>query len=145
VEAAGADDEMTRTEGADEILAGQLAQPVNADRAGGIVLAPGMTPLVVEAEDVIGAEVDEQRAEIAADEGQLADGPGVDGEGGFRFTLGAVDEVVGGAVDDDGGADGVEEAAQVGGAGEVGVGAGERNDFSRQAGAEVAAELPRGP
>src|SRR5262245_46660005 len=37
--------------------------------------------------------------EVGADAGKVADGPGVDGEGGFRLALGAIDEVVGGAVD----------------------------------------------
>jgi hypothetical protein len=114
VQAAGADDEVARAEAAHEILAGELAEAVDADRPRGVGLGVGCAAGLVEPEDVIAAEVDEGGPEVAADDGQLADAPGVDGEGGRRLRLGPVHEVVGGAVDDgvgpqrgEGGADGL--------------------------------------
>src|SRR5437588_159339 len=60
VEAAGPDDEMPRTEAADEVLAGELASAVNAQGTGSVVFAVRLTPMLVEPEDIVRADVQER-------------------------------------------------------------------------------------
>src|SRR3954471_16052178 len=52
-------------------------------------------------EDVIGRKMDEAGVDLAAGEGEVAHGEGVDEEGGLRLLLGDVDLVIGGCVEDD--------------------------------------------
>src|SRR5262249_21007111 len=92
-------------------------------------------------EDVVGAEMHQGAAQVAADESQIADGPGVDGERGRRFALGLVHEVVGSTVNHNVGPQFGEGGPQHRGLGQVGLDAREGQDVANQTGAEVAAEL----
>src|SRR5262249_18798896 len=94
-----ADHEMPRTQGAHKVFARQLAQPVDAHRSRRIVLGPGNPSLLIEAENVVGAEMHQRATEVAANQGQVAHGPGVDGESGQWLRLGLVHKVVRGAVE----------------------------------------------
>src|SRR6185437_6718726 len=125
VEAAGADHEIARVGAANEVLAGQLAEAVNAHRPRRIGFREGIGSRRIEAEHVIGTEVDELAVRFAAGIGQCTDAPGIDREGGRRLRFREIDEVVRGAVNEDSRANGVDGRGDAVGYGEVDVGASE--------------------
>src|SRR5262249_56663259 len=100
VQAARPNDQVPRAQRPHQVLAGQLAHAVDVDRARGVLRGVWRRPRLVQAEDVIAAEMDQQGVQVAADEGQLPHTPGVDGERRLWFALGPVHEVVGRTVAD---------------------------------------------
>ena len=79
-------------------LARELRRAVDAERADGVGLEPRLALGAVE--DVVGRDVDDQRADLAAAAGDVARARAVDRLGGRAVGLRAVDVGVGRAVDD---------------------------------------------
>src|SRR5262245_8700000 len=93
---------------------------------------------------MIGTEVNQDALEVAADQGEVAHGPGVDREGGFRLTFSTIHEVVRGAVDDDVQPQSCEELAHPARVGQINPGAGEGKDLPGKARVQVAPQLSVG-
>src|SRR5262249_10035667 len=141
---AGADDQVPGALGSDEILAGQLAGPIDADRAWCIGFAPWIRARGIESENEIGAEVDQSNVSLRTELCQRARAERVDGKCDLGFCLGFVDEVVSSAIDNNRGLHGVESRPQQVGLRQISAIAADSSDISRQPRAKVAAELPTG-
>ena len=130
----GPDDEHLGAAREGAALATELAAAVGVDRSDRVVLAPG--PARAAVENVVGRDVDEERAGVAAETREDADGDVVDGEV-RRVGLGEVDAGVGGGVPDDAHArdDGSREGR--------GVGDVEVTDAEREGVGPLAREAPR--
>ena len=97
VESAGADDVVLGPGRAQQQLAGQLARPVGAQRVGRVGLHVGRTLSPIE--DVIGADVEQRRADLAADQRHAMDGQRVHHQRLRRIFLYVIYAVIGRAVD----------------------------------------------
>src|SRR5262245_60055974 len=129
----------------DRMFPCQLAQAVQIDRPGSVLLGPWRAPASIKGEDIIGAKVDEESAEITADQGDFANGKSINGEGRLRLRLGTIDEVIRSAVDHH-----IWQQCRQGGPNcvpsrEIEIGAGQGDSFATQSWAQVAPELSRGP
>ena len=80
-------------------LAGEFARAVFAERAGGVAFAVGRLARRIRSEDVVAADLNEERIDVAAGVGEGCDGMDVCGPAGSRLGLGFVDGRPGGAVD----------------------------------------------
>ena len=78
-------------------LAGELRAPVCAERAGGIVFAPG--PVAAAIEDIVGRNMQEGQAALCRRGGHGAGRVAVDARRQVFFFLGLVDGGIGGGVD----------------------------------------------
>ena len=101
VDARGANHQRLVEIGARIELARELRDSVSAQRTGGIVFGIGAAGKPVE--DVVGGKVDQLRVDLAAGDGQVADGEAVDHERRQGLLFGDVDLVVSGGVEHNGG------------------------------------------
>jgi hypothetical protein len=137
----------TEDEGAVEVglgveFAGEFGDGVGAEGVGGVGLDVGAAEGAVE--DVVGGVVDEAGVDLAAGDGEVADGEGVGHEGGLGFAFGDVDLIVGGGVEDDLGVKGGEGLFDGDGVGYIDLAAFVAPDFVAafaEFGAEFLAEL----
>ena len=97
VESAGADDVVLGPGRAQQQLAGQLARPVGAQRVGRVGLYVGRAFGPVE--DVVGADVEQRRADLAADQRHAMDGQRVHRQRLRCVSLDVIHAVIGRAVD----------------------------------------------
>jgi hypothetical protein len=143
VEPGGADDEVARTEGANQVLARQFRGAVDTDRVGQVFFPVRNAAAAVE--DVVGAEMDQREIELLGQACQVVGAGGVDRERGGRLVLADVHLVVRARIHDGVGPQRGENPAGTFQITDVQLGVGETGDLEAlQRRLQVRPELPLG-
>src|SRR5207245_6496062 len=94
-------DKMFRACPSNKVFPGQFAHAVGADWSGTVGFHIRTASSGIEPESIIGAVVNQDAIEIAADFGQMANPPGIDREGSIRLAFGSVHKVVSRTIEND--------------------------------------------
>jgi hypothetical protein len=134
---------MSRTQTAHEPFPGELAAAVRADGAGSVGLDPRLAVVGFEAEDVIGADVQQRQCFRAAVSREVTDAERIHGERAVGFVFGLVDEVVGGTVHDGVGPQLIQNSRHGCGVGEFDLRVSQREAALPEERHQIAAELSK--